>query len=90
MPRSLQEILDRAELLAVQFEDYEPSDVDERPIEEHLLERAALHRALSERQVVEAVGKARTAGLTWSKIGSVLGTTAQAAQQRYGAFLLPT
>jgi len=42
-------------------------------------------RARSERQVVEAVTAARTAGIRWSKIGELLGTSAQAAQQRYGA-----
>jgi hypothetical protein len=84
MPRSIQEILDHAEELAKRFEDYEPAEGDERPVEEYLLQRAALARARSERQIVEAVVAARNAGLHWSKIGELLGTSAQAAQQRYG------
>lgn len=85
MPRSIQEILDHADELAQRFEDYEPSDGDERLVEEYLLQRAALARARSERQIVDAVGAARTAGIPWAKIGDLLGTSAQAAQQRYGA-----
>ena len=44
----------------------------------------ALARARSERQIVEAVVAARAAGLSWAKVGEILGTSAQAAQQRYG------
>lgn len=85
MPRSIQEILDHAEELAGRFEDYEPAEGDERPVEEYMLQRAALARARSERQIVDAIAAARTAGISWSKIGGLLGTSAQAAQQRYNA-----
>ena len=87
MPRSIQEILDQADELAQQFEDYEPSDEDERPGEGYMLQRAALTRAQSERQILDAVVAARSAGIPWAKIGSLLGTSAQAAQQRYGAIV---
>jgi hypothetical protein len=87
MPRSIQEILDHADELAERFENYEPGDGDERPVEEYLLERAALNRARSERQVIDAVIAARAAGASWQKIGSLLGTSAQAAQQRYGSMV---
>ena len=73
--------------LAKRFEDHEPADGDERPVEEYLLERAALARACSERQVADAVIAARTAGASWQKIGRLLGTSAQAAQQRYGSIV---
>ena len=85
MPRSIQEILDHADELAERFENYEPTDGDERPFEEYMLERAALDRARSERQVIDAVVAARAAGASWQKIGSLLGTSAQAAQQRYSS-----
>jgi len=87
MPRSIQEILDHADELAQRFEDYEPSDDDERPVEEYLLQRAVLTRARSERQILDAVIAARSAGISWAKIGGLLGTSAQAAQQRYGAVI---
>ncbi len=85
MPRSIQEILDQADELAKKFEDYEPEASDERPVEEYMLERAALARARSERQVADAVIAARAAGASWQKIGGLLGTSAQAAQQRYSS-----
>lgn len=85
MPRSIQEILDHGDDLARRFEDYEPEAGDERPVEEYLLERATIARARGERQVVDAVTAARGKGMSWQKIGDILGTSAQAAQQRYGA-----
>ncbi len=85
MPRSIQEILDHGDELARRFEDYEPKPGDERPIEEYLLERATIARTRGERQVVEAVAAARTKGMSWQRIGEILGTSAQAAQQRYAA-----
>jgi hypothetical protein len=87
MPRSIQDILDHADELAERFEDYEPSDADERSVEEYLLQRATLNRARGEREVVDAVVRARVAGIPWSKIGDILGTSAQAAQQRFGALV---
>lgn len=85
MPRSIQEILDHADALARRFEQYEPRKDDERPVEEYLLQRAVLARARSERQIIDAVIAARRAHMTWAKIGEMLGTSAQAAQQRYGS-----
>lgn len=90
MPRSIQEILDHAEELAERFEDYEPSPGDERSVEEYLLGRAAVARARGERQVVEAVAAARSRGISWQRIGEILGTSPQAAQQRYGALVEQT
>ncbi|QQS26090.1 MAG: hypothetical protein IPM43_07010 [Actinomycetota bacterium] len=83
MPRSIQEILDHADELAKRFEDYEPADSDELTVETVLLRRAVLARARSERDVIDAVTAARGAGLSWAAIGAILGTSAQAAQQRY-------
>ena len=83
MPRSIQDILDHADELAERFENYEPEPNDERPVEEYLLERAALARARSERQIVDAITAARTKQVSWTRIGELLGTSAQAAQQRY-------
>ena len=84
MPRSIQDILDHADELAQRFENYEPDTGDERSVEENLLERAALARARSERQIVDAITAARAKGVSWLRIGELLETSAQAAQQRYG------
>ena len=83
MPRSIRQILDHADELAKRFEEYEPDPADERPVAEYVLQRAALARARSERQIVEAVTAARADGVSWQRIGELLGTSAQAAQQRY-------
>ena len=87
MPRSVQEILDHGDELAKRLEDYEPSVDDERSVGEYLIERAVLARARSERQLVDAIAAARCKGVSWRHIGQLLGTSAQAAQQRYGHFL---
>lgn len=87
MPRTIQEILDHADELAQRFEEFEPGPGDERAVEEYLLERAALARAQGERQMLEAVTAARSKGLSWQRIGDIIGTTPQAAQQRYGAIV---
>jgi len=87
MPRSIQDILDHADQLAERFENYDPDAGDERSVEEYLLERAALARARSERDIVDAIAAARSKGVAWQRIGELLGTSAQAAQQRYGSLV---
>ncbi|MBA2496288.1 MAG: hypothetical protein H0V33_04200 [Acidimicrobiia bacterium] len=89
MPRSIQEILDHGDELAKRFEDYEPKPGDDCLVEEYLLKRATIARARSERQVVDAVTAARGGGMSWQRIGEILGTSAQAARQRYGAAVEP-
>lgn len=90
MPRSIQDILDHADELAQRFENLDPEQAVEVPVEEYLLRRAVVARARTEHQVLGAVAKARSAGVSWSKIGVLLGTSAQAAQQRYGTVLEST
>lgn len=84
MPRSIQDILDHADELAARFENYEPEPDDKRSVEEYVLQRAALARARSERQIADAIAAARAKNIPWLRIGELLGTSAQAAQQRYG------
>ena len=82
MPRSLQEILEHADELGRRFEDHEPSDVrDAAPL--HAIREAVTERATSERRIAEAVASAREAGVSWSAIGSMLGTSGEAARKRY-------
>ena len=87
MPRSIQDIIDHADQLAERFEHFDPDDAVEIPVEEYLLQRAVVARARTEQQLLEAVAKARSAGVSWQKIGSLVGTSAQAVQQRYGPAL---
>ncbi len=90
MPRSIQDILDHADQLAERFENFDPDDAVEIPVEEYLLQRAVIARARTEQQLLDAVSKARSAGISWQKIGTLLGTSAQAAQQRYSSALETT
>jgi hypothetical protein len=47
------------------------------------------HGLESERQIVDAITAARSRGVSWTRIGELLGTSAQAAQQRYGNVITP-
>jgi hypothetical protein len=85
IPRTVQEILDHADELAKRFEEYEPAPGDERdPAAYVALRDAILSRSAAERSVRAAVSGARAAGYSWTAIASLLGTTGEAARQRYG------
>jgi len=85
MPRSVQDILKHADELAKRFEDYEPEAGDERnPDAVNALRQAVTARSDAERSVRDAVTLARQGGLSWTLIGSLIGTSGEAARQRYG------
>lgn len=82
MPRSLQEILDHAEELERRFDEHEPANVrDAEPL--HAIRDAVTDRAATERRIAETVAAAREAGVSWSAIGGMLGTSGEAARKRY-------
>jgi len=84
VPRSVEEILQHADELAARFEDYEPSDADELDAEAvAALRRAVQERSEAERHMIEAIRIARESGMPWSAIGLFVGTTGEAARQRY-------
>jgi hypothetical protein len=86
MPRTVDEILAHADELAQRFENYDPRDADE-------LDRAAVaelrsatqERSTAERHVLDAVRRARSAGMSWAAIGALVGTSGEAARQRYSS-----
>lgn len=84
MPRTADEIMARADELARRFEDYEPEDdgTDARSLRD--IASAFERRALAERDLTAAVTVARAEGHSWSAIGAMLGTSGEAARQRYG------
>lgn len=85
MPRSVDEILAHADEMAGRFEAYEPRPGDELDQDAVRALRAAVQeRSTAERHVLEAIRTARRAGLPWSAIGALVGTTGEAARQRYG------
>lgn len=84
MPRTADEIINRAEELAARFEDHQPDadDIKDASVLREL-RQAFLVRAEAEQRVTEAVEKARADGHSWASIGSMVGTSGEAARQRY-------
>lgn len=84
MPRSVQDILDHADELAKRFEDYEPEADDERdPRVFSALRDAVASRSAAERSIKAAIDGAREHGYSWGLVGSLFGTSGEAASQRY-------
>ena len=48
------------------------------------LRSAVLERSEAERHLLEAVRQARDSGMSWAAIGLLVGTSGEAARQRYG------
>lgn len=81
MRRDVQQIIDQAEELA----DYFESGFSSNDPEDIATLRAAVHRrAVAESDIAQAVTAAVSAGRSWRAIGEALGTTGEAARQRYG------
>ena len=88
MPRSLDDILARSDELADRFESYDPAPQDRTTVSPTTaLWLAATHRATAERELADAVAAARRAGIPWKEIGSLVGTSGEAARQRYGRYV---
>jgi hypothetical protein len=86
MPRTVEEILAHADDLAARFEDYEPDSEDELDVAAIGQLRAAVaEQSAAERHLLDAVKAARDAGMSWASIGTFVGTSGEAARQRYGA-----
>ena len=87
MPRSLEDLIAHADELADRFENYEPQPGDDtRPLPPVLaLRMAAMRRAYAEKELADAVKAARAAHISWQTIGVAVGTTGEAARQRYSA-----
>ena len=84
MPRSMQQIINQADELADRFENYTPDPNDQRdPHALKELRSAVAERATAEASLVDAVSSARGAGYSWATIGTLLGTSGEAARQRY-------
>jgi hypothetical protein len=81
----LKDILADADDYCAIFDNYVPRAEDEiDPAAHRELREAATARVRAEVRLAEAVEKARTGNMRWSSIGTILGTTGEAARQRYG------
>lgn len=85
MRRSTEEILAHADELARRFAGHEPGPDrirDARALRD--IASAIERRADAERDTAAAVAVARAEGHSWAAIGAILGTSGEAARQRYG------
>lgn len=80
MARSVEEILRQSEVIARQRHLLEGES--DSPLER--LRQAVVGRGEAERRLLEAVRAAREAGCSWATVGAILGTSGEAARQRYG------
>ncbi|QYB07231.1 hypothetical protein I1A62_23515 [Rhodococcus sp. USK10] len=88
IPRTTKDILAHADELAKRFEDYGPREEGRRDSAALAELRAAVvARAEAERQLVDHIVAARKHGLPWSTIGTEVGTSGEAARQKYGPLL---
>lgn len=84
MPRTAEEIIHQAEELAARFEDHEPDASDIKDASAlRGLRQAFLAKAEAEQRVTDAVRRARADGHSWASIGAMVGTSGEAARQRY-------
>ncbi len=84
MPRSLKEVIEHGEQLAARLEALEPGAGDIKDAEVLAeLRGAVLDRAAQEARIAGLVKAARHDGHSWSAIAAMLGTSGEAARQRY-------
>ena len=86
-PRSIEDIKARADEFADAFENYEPQPGDQdAPIPPVMaVKLAAWRRDSAERELADAVRAAREQRLSWREVGEAIGTSGEAARQRYSA-----
>ncbi|EHM94278.1 hypothetical protein HMPREF0975_01578 [Actinomyces sp. oral taxon 849 str. F0330] len=85
--RSIADIAARADEFADAFENYDPRPGDEdAPLPPIMaVKLAAWRRDTAERELAEAVHAAREQQLSWREVGEAIGTSGEAARQRYRA-----
>jgi hypothetical protein len=81
MPRSYADIVRLSESMAdsIEADTSEPTT----PSTEAAVRAAALRRALAEAELGDAVKAAREADVSWDRIGKAVGTSGEAARQKY-------
>jgi len=83
--RSLTDFIANADRLADAFENHDPvpDDVDAPLPPLMAVELAAFRRSQAEKELAQAVRAARRAHLSWRQLGEAIGTSGEAARQRY-------
>jgi len=85
--RSLADLIAHADELADFLESHDPAPEDlDAPLPPLMaVKLAAFRRAAAEKELAEAITAAREAHLSWRQVGEAIGTTGEAARQRYAA-----
>ena len=85
--RSIDVIKARADEFADAFENYDPKPGDQdAPLPPVMaVKLAAWRRDAAERELAETVRAAREQRLSWREVGEAIGTSGEAARQRYRA-----
>ena len=75
-----------ADELADAFESYDPEPEDENAALPPLMavKLAAWRRSTAEKELAQAVRTAREKRISWRELGEAIGTSGEAARQRYG------
>ncbi|MDR3202932.1 MAG: hypothetical protein LBT54_07380 [Bifidobacteriaceae bacterium] len=83
--RSIEDIKARADAFADAFENYDPKPSDQNaPLPPVMaVKLAAWRRDTAERELADAVRAAREQRLSWREVGEAIGTSGEAARQRY-------
>jgi hypothetical protein len=86
MPRSLSDLIQQADFYAKQFEDY-PTGLQDaiNSATFNALWSVGQQKSDLENSIAELVVKARSENMSWKLIGQILGTSGEAARQRYGS-----
>ena len=85
--RSIDDIKARADKFADTFENYEPQPGDQgAPVPPAMaVKLAAWRRDAAERELADAIQAARELRMSWREVGEAIGTSGEAARQRYSA-----
>lgn len=87
MRPSLTDLIAHADQLADAFESHDPAPEEfNAPLPPLMaVKLAAFRRAAAEKELAQAIHAARQAHLSWRELGEAIGTTGEAARQRYRA-----
>ena len=81
-PRTLEEMLAAVEEVARQLQTDAAAIAADDPLQ--AVRSAFKARAFAEKHLADRIAEARSAGISWAAIGTMVGTSGEAARQRYG------
>jgi len=88
MRRSLTDLIANADSVADAFKTFDPTPADfDAPLPPLMaVKLAAFRRSRAEKELADAIRAAREAQLSWRELGEAIGTSGEAARQRYANY----